>query len=783
VSSKNNSEVLDYYGPTSTVGTPGQPVVIPGKTPGVFVASGAGGLSSPEGLTFGLDGELYVTSDATNQVLRYTGPGIPFTTPGNFIEAYVPQIPGGKGQGGLDGPQGIVWGPGPVGAGNDLNLYVVGKNADTIFRYSPVPGDPQPTPGQSGTSAVYVPGGTGGLSNPQAMLLRGSDFLVTSFNNNEVLSFDAFTGAFNSVFIASGSGGLSGPSGLAVNSSNFSVYVSSQANSSILRYDGATGAFVGTLVGSGLGGLVSPTDIAVDSGSANVFATSSTSQVMRYLTSTGAPDPAAGQPAGSAIFIPKTNGTYTLNVVQALAVTNVGTPALLVSNWDPSTNTSQILAFDPSSGAFQRIFTSNSVSPLLNVQKMSVDAGHNSLYVTTLDPITGDSKVLRYNLTTGQYIETLVPLAGLVANAGGLLRASGLDYNTIDGTMLVVSSANNSVMRYAAPPAVDNPTPGNSGADFTNPGGGSVAITLLANRTNANGTSNGPTVGQSGANLGVSNITGNSTAVGTTFDDNATRAINDPGAKAPFQNPFQPEDFSGFSSLIGLPASALDGTWTLEVSDFRNNGNTPPPQFIENWSVTITSGFKVGADIGIAGNKPLPVPAPLPGRPDSAGSTVTSINFTRVGPFPNAASTPVSPDRGIGPTPVIASDNTLGAFSPFQGRLYMAYVAQGPTGTGADNTDVYLTFSDDGGVSWSKSPIKLNDDSISDGFSEGNRPQFEPELAVDQATGTLVATFYDARNDAAHARVATYIATSRPASIPASDRRGPGDGDPGGLLA
>src|SRR5262249_20600775 len=49
VSSKNNSSVLEYFGPGSA--TPGQPVGT-----GVFIASGAGGLSSPEGLTFGLDG-------------------------------------------------------------------------------------------------------------------------------------------------------------------------------------------------------------------------------------------------------------------------------------------------------------------------------------------------------------------------------------------------------------------------------------------------------------------------------------------------------------------------------------------------------------------------------------------------------------------------------------------------------------------------------------------------------------------------------------------------------
>jgi subtilisin-like proprotein convertase family protein len=748
VASKNNSSVLEYQGPGKAS---------PGAFITAFVPSGSGGLSSPEGLTFGMDGELYVTSDSNNQILRYTGPGIPFTTPGSFIEAYVPQVPGGTGQGGLQSPQGIAWGPGPVGVGNDLNLYVVGKVSDSVFRYSPVPGDPQPAPGTpaGSTSAVLVPSGTQGLSDPQAMLLRGGDVLISSFGNSSVYSFNSFTGTFNSVFIANGSGGLSGPSGLARNGTNGSIYVSSQLTNAILRYDGPTGAFIQTLVGGGQGGLVTPTDIAIDGGNTNIFVTSfGNNQVMRYMTSDGSNNPSAGQPG--ATFIPSTGASYTLHQVRALAVTpaisGVTPAALFVSNFDPMTNHSQILAFDPGAGGFLSVFADSATSPLVNPQKMFVDVGHNSLYVTT-----SDDRVLRYSLS-GRYIETLVPLAGLTTNAGGLSGAAGVIYN-IDGSMWVVSANNNSVMRYTAPPALDNPTAGNSGAFFTNPGGGGTAIVLLQNRVDAAGNST-PGVGQSGANLGVSNLTGNSTAVGTTFDQNAGRSITDPNAKAPFQNHFRPEDFAGFSSVIGLPASALDGTWTLEVTDFRNSGNPPPIQFIENWSITFTSGMVPSNDIAVAGPGTLPGPAPLPGRPDSAGSTVGSVNFTAVGPFPNAANTPVSPDRGIGPTPVIASDNTLGAFSPYQGRLYIAYVAQGPTGTGADNTNVVLSVSDDGGISWSKNPRILNDDSIADGFSEGNRPQFQPSLSVDQTTGTLVASFYDTRNDAAHARVATYIATS-----------------------
>ena len=126
----------------------------------------------------------------------------------------------------------------------------------------------------------------------------------------------------------------------------------------------------------------------------------------------------------------------------------------------------------------------------------------------------------------------------------------------------------------------------------------------------------------------------------------------------------------------------------------------------------------------------------------------------------------VAPALGIGPAPVVASDNTLGAFSPHQGRLYVAYVSR-PAGTGipADNTDIALATSDDGGLTWQATNNQVNDDLAAvDGFTESDavngRPQFLPAAAVDPATGTLVVTFFDARDDAARARAATYIAAS-----------------------
>ncbi|MGE3819128.1 MAG: hypothetical protein AB7I30_06800, partial [Isosphaeraceae bacterium] len=173
-------------------------------------------------------------------------------------------------------------------------------------------------------------------------------------------------------------------------------------------------------------------------------------------------------------------------------------------------------------------------------------------------------------------------------------------------------------------------------------------------------------------------------------------------------------------------------------------------------------------------------------RPNAGNTALTAI-----GGNVNAANTIVRGQQGygglttsaaqplgIGPAPAIASDNTLGAYSPYQGRLYLTYVGRfDNVDNPATNTDIYLITSDNGGATWS-TPIRVNDDvGIVDGYSgasvplypfsgatstasQGGRAQMMPSVEVDQGTGTLVISYTDTRFDAAQARVATMVATS-----------------------
>jgi hypothetical protein len=144
-----------------------------GAFKGVFVPSGSGGLTTPQGLAFGPDGNLYVASGnffagtpfPAGSILRYEGLAGP--NPGAFLGTFVP-----PGSGGLSTPAGLLFGPDGKNDGK-LDLYV--------------------------TSAVVSNG-----SNNRV------DF-VAAPGSSEVLRYDGATGAFIDTFVSQDSGGLQYP--------------------------------------------------------------------------------------------------------------------------------------------------------------------------------------------------------------------------------------------------------------------------------------------------------------------------------------------------------------------------------------------------------------------------------------------------------------------------------------------------------------------------------------------------------------------------------------------
>jgi len=293
VSSHDDKSVLRYDG-------------ISGMLLDRFVPSGTGGLNGAHALGLDYAGNLYVTDDANNSLLRYCAPpagqfpnqgpggsgapcnpGAPLPSAGHTGATFVI-----SGSGGLSHPTGLAFGPGG-------DLYITSAGTNSVLRFNANDGSPLPVAGQSG--ADYVPTGSGGLSNPSALTFGPEGNLyVASASTNSILKYNGTTGAFESTFVISGSGGLSDPSGLTFGS-DFNLYVTSKGANSVLRFCGptntacapgaalpATGQTGAAFVPAGSGGLSSPSALTIGSYNNLYVASAGTNSILSYDANTGA---------------------------------------------------------------------------------------------------------------------------------------------------------------------------------------------------------------------------------------------------------------------------------------------------------------------------------------------------------------------------------------------------------------------------------------------------------------------------------------------------------------
>jgi hypothetical protein len=90
--------------------------------------------------------------------------------------------------------------------------------------------------------------------------------------------------------------------------------------------------------------------------------------------------------------------------------------------------------------------------------------------------------------------------------------------------------------------------------------------------------------------------------------------------------------------------------------------------------------------------------------------------------------------RGIDAEANLGYDNSGGLFN---GRIYLVYTDA--TQPGGSSTNIFLTYSTDHGNTWSSS-VQVTDDT-------GSNSKFLPTIAVDQSTGNIAVSWYDARLD------------------------------------
>jgi sugar lactone lactonase YvrE len=218
-----------------------------------FVAAGSGTLTGPEGMAYGADGNLYVSSTTMTggDVLRYVG------STGKFMDDFVP-----NGTGDLSHANDLHFGP-------DGDLYVSSYtgtmfNNGNLLRYDPTTGAPLPSPGRTG--ANFIDPLTTALANSFTWGPDGNIYMSSDPVNNSgsVLRFDGQTGdplpgpgQTGATFIPSGIAGIQFIDDLAFGDDG-NLYVTDSFNSTIQRFDGTTGAYIDAFVTKGSGGLVNP---------------------------------------------------------------------------------------------------------------------------------------------------------------------------------------------------------------------------------------------------------------------------------------------------------------------------------------------------------------------------------------------------------------------------------------------------------------------------------------------------------------------------------------------
>jgi len=195
-----------------------------------FVNSRSGGRTSPTGLVFGPQEDLYVGCSATGGVLRFDG------RTGQYLGDFV-----SRGSGGLKSPGTLVFGP-------DGNLYVTNPAGNNVLTYD----------GHTGAFLrEFVTRGSGGLVGPGGLAFGPEGQLHVASRpggrrkpggyRGEVLRYQGETGHFIDAFISRGQGGdLDGQTVLFDKKGR--LYVTNYWAENVLRYNGKTGEFDRVLV-------------------------------------------------------------------------------------------------------------------------------------------------------------------------------------------------------------------------------------------------------------------------------------------------------------------------------------------------------------------------------------------------------------------------------------------------------------------------------------------------------------------------------------------------------
>jgi len=174
-----------------------------GSLVGKFVSTGSGGLSFPDGMAYGTDGNLYVSDASNARVLRYNG------STGAFMGTFA--------TGGLQRAGYSAFGP-------DGMLYVCSNGDNAVHRFDPTTG-----------AWLGAFASVSGMKYPAGLAWIGNTMYVSGFQSGKVYKFDATSGASQGALTATFRQPLYVRAGLGGN-----LYVSEYGRNSVARYNLAT---------------------------------------------------------------------------------------------------------------------------------------------------------------------------------------------------------------------------------------------------------------------------------------------------------------------------------------------------------------------------------------------------------------------------------------------------------------------------------------------------------------------------------------------------------------
>lgn len=271
---------------------------------------------------------------------------------------------------------------------------------------------------------------SGFLHGANLMTVDGSVLLVSGFDSDNVVRFDAASGTFIDELVAPGVGGLSRAEGISF-APDGSLLVNSFGSSQVLRHDGETGAFKGVFAS-----IASPTGLVVRNGLAYVGSFSGEGLVNRYDATTG-----------SFVDTFVKAGSGSLSLAHGLAFGPDGN--LYVSD----VGNDRVSRYDGTTGAFLGVFASG--GGLDNPTGLAFGPDGDLYIASNLT-----NSVLRYDGTTGAFDGALVPAAsgGLVDSHGLLFRSDGRVYVSGGAVRRYDATAGDFIDVFASSPLITRPT-------------------------------------------------------------------------------------------------------------------------------------------------------------------------------------------------------------------------------------------------------------------------------------------------------------------------------------